>query len=535
MRRTRGERSIGSPVVAVSMAAVLLAATLTAATLLVAGAGAGPVGVAAGQPTAIDACTTIDDPGSYRLTANITAPDAEGACIEITASDVTLRGGDNTIAGPTPRSTGTGIDGVYVSSGSSAPLTNVTVADLRTVGWSNGTHFENVDDGTMRDLTARNALTNGIRLADASGNQLVDLTLANITEEERDLAGAGHGLYVTDGSTGNALSDLTFRDTKYSLIFDGGSANNEVSGVSATETTYVAYLFAASDNTLSNVTSEDNSRWVVYVERGAEGNVFRNLTTNGTTLSFQPTGVAVRPVPGPGLSSPPAPPAGERAVGPFVEVSATQVDQPGSLSLTLPYDPAALEDGSAASSVSLQRSVNGSWSAVGGSVDATANTVSAGDLSFAPLSSANVSDGVFAPLAPAQGTPTPTATATATPTPTATTTPTVTTAAATTAAPATDADDTTVTTDALGTTDDGGPTTDGGATASGEETATAAETTTEEGTTTTVPPATGGNGTAPTAGTGGAATTSDDGPGFGFAAAIAGLVVAVLVSVRRFD
>lgn len=49
-----------------------------------------------GAAPAVDSCTTIDEPGRYELTKDITASD-ENNCIEITASNVILDGREHTI------------------------------------------------------------------------------------------------------------------------------------------------------------------------------------------------------------------------------------------------------------------------------------------------------------------------------------------------------------------------------------------------------------------------------------------------------
>ena len=56
-------------------------------------------GTASAAPTGIDECTTIDEPGTYALTANV-SPDELGdreSCVSIRADDVTLDGNGHAV------------------------------------------------------------------------------------------------------------------------------------------------------------------------------------------------------------------------------------------------------------------------------------------------------------------------------------------------------------------------------------------------------------------------------------------------------
>jgi len=73
-----------------------LCSLLIVATVLT-GVGISP---ATATPQRLDACTTITEPGTYELTADLTtAQPVGGACIRIEASGVVFDGGGHTIRG----------------------------------------------------------------------------------------------------------------------------------------------------------------------------------------------------------------------------------------------------------------------------------------------------------------------------------------------------------------------------------------------------------------------------------------------------
>ncbi|PSP89256.1 hypothetical protein BRC90_05100 [Halobacteriales archaeon QS_4_69_34] len=528
-------------------ALVAVTAVAALAALVVATVGTAP---AAAQATTIDSCTVIDSPGSYRLAGDI-AGGADGPCIEITASDVVLDGGEHTLAGPVVRSTdslGDGNDGIYAHGTTAAPLTNVTVADLTTVGFDNGTHFENVDGGEVRGVTARRAVMNAIMLDAADGNRVVDSRVVNNSETaENDLTGAARGLYVS-GSANNVVRDVTLRDNKYSFLLDGGSTNNTVRTVTSIRNVYDVYLFAADDNTFRNVTSRENVRYAVYAEKNATGNRFVRMDMDTATVTFQPFNVAVRSIPSPTTASVPPDPPNRQTIGQYVEARSTTAP-PFSLSLTAFYRNVDLGDVGEEASIAMSRYDNSgggsaAWAPVeGGSADTASNAVSTGEITgsgpygyvgafdqigvFAPTAAGDASDPPGQGLTPAR-TDDPPATNVATPVTVETTD------AAGTAAP----DAATGT----GTTASNGPVATGAAEtepAAGAE-PTAAATADADGAASS-PVITRSGATSPAVETDdGAATAIDDpgtgvfGPGFGPVVALAALLaVALLVSRRR--
>lgn len=161
---------------------VLLVLGLT----LAAGGGWTSLGQVGQQATPVETCTTIDEPGDYVLTADIT--DNKGtrlsqSCLLVTADDVVLDGQGHLVDGR-GISDSTGVRVVGAS--------NVTVLDLRLSDWNRGLHYRDVSSGTVREVVAkRNA--RGIDLDGSSDVVLADNQVArnligiDLTRENRNV------------------------------------------------------------------------------------------------------------------------------------------------------------------------------------------------------------------------------------------------------------------------------------------------------------------------------------------------------------
>ena len=286
---------------------------------------------------------------------------------------------------------------------------------------------------------------------------------------------ADDGSYVLTGNVTNSSADTCIQILSSDVVFDGGghtidagpnatagdsnatngsngtasvgvrvnnsltsTANVTVRNVTTTDwTTGVAYrdvnggsiqdvnasanarngiqLVGSDDTRLDSVTAVNNSRWSLYAAGNATNTRATNLTTRSATVSFTASDVALT-----GVSNPPLGTENRTNVGQFVGAVATAPN--ASLELTVPYT-----DETVTSANITERSIrlwnyDGTWQQVPGVnyVNFTSNRV----VATVP-SSENAS--VLAPLGEtATPTPTPTPTATATPTPTATATTTAT-------------------------------------------------------------------------------------------------------------
>jgi len=100
------------------------------------------------QPTAIDACTTIDAPGTYVLVRDIVDDRhtrLSQACIVIEADGVVLAGRGHLVDGRGISDT----TGVLVRNAS-----EVVVRDLRVTDWNRGVYFDGVHTGVLVDVDA---------------------------------------------------------------------------------------------------------------------------------------------------------------------------------------------------------------------------------------------------------------------------------------------------------------------------------------------------------------------------------------------
>ena len=311
-------------------------------------AGASPVAVADAQRSqgaqdgarTVDSCTTIDRPGRYVLTGNVTgaAGGEDENCIEIAADDVVFDGQGHTLSGD-----GAG-HGVEVNGSE-----NVTVRRLRASNWSIGVFYLGAGNGTI-ERTIADGNVEGIKLGAAS-----DSDLRNNTAYDNAI-----GISLGGQSQNNTLRDNAAVDNKWGIHFERESGNNSV---------------------VNNV-ARNNTRWDYYAERDRSVNTVRNLELSTTTISFTERNVALRSV-----TSPPPLPRGTQSTGTFVETARTRGGD-STLSLTMPSD---------GGSATVWQARQSSWSRVPDSrtrTDGSSNAVTV---------NASTSFGIFAPLADANG------------------------------------------------------------------------------------------------------------------------------------
>jgi PGF-CTERM protein len=438
-----------------------------------ASSGAGPSVAAGAQATGIDSCTTIDTPGRYVLTADVSASGG-GDCIVVTASDVTVDGAGHTVSGD-------GDHGIFVDGSATGTVSNVTVTRVKTVGWSIGVFLLDATRSRVTDVVAVDA-TEGIALGRSSNNLLANDTLV----------GNALGFALGGDSRNNVLRDNVATENKFGIHFERGSDGNLVV-----------------DNAAWN-----NTRWDHYSTLDAGDNPTRNLTLTSATVGLESRDVAVR-----AIDAAPPGPSGQRSLGAYTRVVHTRGEAP--ISLTMHYGESVAEG----TAPTLWRRSEGDWMQVAGAdVDAANRTVSATDVgegTFGLFVAAGDGGGP-ATVAPASlpsanttlepatvSVATATATTAATPTATAATTP-----------PPDPASEATRTGAGTGTTPEATT-----ATAAGTATGPATTGTVDASGTTDAPPATEVPATT---------TSSDDGPGFGPAiAALAGLAAALLAVRRR--
>lgn len=453
--------------------------------------GAGTAG--AQSANGIGSCTTIDSAGTYTLTEDLSAD--SNSCIHITASHVTLDGNGHTIDG--------GSSGVGVEVSGSDTLSDITVKDVTTHGFTRGILFRGVENGTIAHTTATGA-TEGITLLETNHTTVRDNTVKK----------NALGIELRAASR-NTITENTANDNKYGLHIEYRSLHNRFT-----------------DNT-----AVGNSLWDFYSDRYApetdSDTRVTNLDMGSVTVDLSGTNVGVR-----ALGVPNSAPSGQQPVG--TAVRTTDYGDSGELSLSIHYADDNASDIDESSLALWASTDNGdSWSKLdSSSVNTGSNTVSADDVPHPATIEIFGSSGTSnssTPVATETPTATPTATQTKTATTTATSTPT------TTATPT--ATETTATSTAVETAT-GAPNSTQAATRTPAPTAMNGTNTTNVAGTSTVRPTHTTTATAETtgsttgtnesgAGTNTTETTSDSGPGFGSVAALFALFVAAAFAVRR--
>jgi len=200
---------------------------------------AGGPGVVAGAPAAthattqaddprpIEACGTIDEPGTYTLTENLTEAPSEG-CLDVRADGVTIDGDGHTIVG---NDTGVGV----AASGAAFTLENVTLAN-----WSTGVTVTGAD-ATVRNSEISNGSV-GVSVADGAVGALVaGGHVHNLSSVGVSLRGDDARVQdTTIDATGGAAIDATGSD-EASLVGNeiratgGGIAVTDAAGVTVRE------------------------------------------------------------------------------------------------------------------------------------------------------------------------------------------------------------------------------------------------------------------------------------------------------------
>jgi parallel beta-helix repeat protein len=246
--------------------------SVVVATLVVTAGVQGVVGVAVGADpgtettSPLDTCGTIDEPGTYTLTRNITEAPASG-CFSVRADGVTIDGDGHTVVG-----NGSGV-GVIATGADQLTVRNVTLTDwatgvavtaggarptVRNVTVTNGSVGVAVFDGsvaaTVRDSQFTNLTGVGVELQ-ADEARVVDNTLDDTGAPGINLEGSddttvfGNELRTTRGgivvgySTGVTVEANTLHDVNGTGIHVVGEG----------ETWWASYAFGMSSSIASSL------------------------------------------------------------------------------------------------------------------------------------------------------------------------------------------------------------------------------------------------------------------------------------------
>ena len=193
------------------------------------------------DPTEIDSCTVIDEPGEYELVSDI-EPDTtftdqsasleDASCIEIRAINVTLRGNGHTIDGhgaqEGDRFRGAAV-GVNIGATPTQPdvfeqLENITVENLHITGFGAGIRYEEVVDGRIAGITAHD---NGSGVSFTSN-------VVGVSVENCRLTGGNQGFStigdpdIFGGPQGNRVQYCTIEENTYGISLGMETHDHEI-------------------------------------------------------------------------------------------------------------------------------------------------------------------------------------------------------------------------------------------------------------------------------------------------------------------
>ncbi len=241
------------------------------------------------DPTLIEECTTITDPGYYRLGADLTAPGDAEACITIAASDVVLDGQGHVLDGTS------GYDsepktvhyGVAVSAPDDAVLSNVTVRNLVVTEWTHGVDFDGVADASVVEVTARhNRVGVSLRATDGAtlqGGQYVDA--------------AKHGVRVRGHSTDVQITGATVADNGDRGVFVSRSDGTLIAGNAVTDNAAGVFVQDTRDTVVRGNELRGNA------ETGVLGRVTNGTQVLDNEISSSDVGVRIQAAHGEGHGS----------------------------------------------------------------------------------------------------------------------------------------------------------------------------------------------------------------------------------------
>ncbi|PSP73025.1 hypothetical protein BRC86_10640 [Halobacteriales archaeon QS_3_64_16] len=308
-----------------ALATALLVVLATAAV----GVGTGVAGAQASGsgPTPIEGCGTIDEPGRYVLTTNVTNTSAD-PCIAITASDVVFDGGGHTLAGNKSNY------GIRVDNGD-GPQSNVTVRNIAVDRWVRGISFMNATGGTVENTTATDSIE-GYLVQESTG----------VTVRHNYAYDNALGIHLRNAE-GNLVERNVANENKWGIHLE----------------------FRAKDNRVVDNVAQNNSNWDLISRLDSSNNVVSRLDVGSGTFSIVSTNVALK-----GTNATPDAPNGRAGIDSSAEiVGASSEDlDPSIASLSVHYRA----PGGNVSSLAIYRSDGGSWTELDSTVRPAESLVS---------------------------------------------------------------------------------------------------------------------------------------------------------------
>lgn len=284
----------------------------------------GCTGVTIAAPTPISECTTIDTPGSYQLSGDVSNATAD-PCIEITAGDVVLDGAGHTVDGAGSGS-GTGIDAA-----GPANLSNVTVQDVTVAEFRRGVRYQSVADGAVTTSTVTNNSGIGVLLRSTDdtgvteslvtantrdGVRLVSSTDTTIADVQ-STANGDSGVNVASGSPTTTVLDSTVADNHVGIAVAGSDDAHVETTTVENNSLYGVSLESADGTHMESVTATDNGEWALH-QGGAGTTTTEDLELASATVDTTSRSVALGPI-----DQSTAPPSGTSSAGGRVNATDT--------------------------------------------------------------------------------------------------------------------------------------------------------------------------------------------------------------------
>lgn len=217
-----------------------------------------------GGPTPVESCTVLSRPGAYELTRNLENRNA-GACIRITASNVTFDGNDHRIDGVSAFGSGGVIVGALDRSTENVSVANVTITD-----WDDGIRYLNVTQGRVDGVTTANNRV-GLGVLNNSGTTITNSTAA---------ANQVYGISVTRDSRRTLLVNNTARANTLFGIHLVGVGGNTLEDNRASANEYGIALIDADRNDLVGNNASLNRIAGIWLSASDRNEVRRNYVSN---------------------------------------------------------------------------------------------------------------------------------------------------------------------------------------------------------------------------------------------------------------
>lgn len=210
----------------------------------------------------IDSCTVIDSPGEYVLTKDI-INSFTPICINITSSNVVLDGEGHTMSGNYNEI------GVYVYNSTTA-LTNVTVKNLKMIGWNYGIYYNNTSNGSIIYDIAQRSHTAGIYLELCDYNTLMNNTA---------LANGAFGIVIDDSHNNSLINNIVIQNY-YGIGLYHSNYNKLINNIVSPNYYEGVLLWYSSNNIITDNNASENYLCGICLRYSNDNLIYNNLFNN---------------------------------------------------------------------------------------------------------------------------------------------------------------------------------------------------------------------------------------------------------------